>query len=436
LPAPNALYRHTYKLPAACYLSFEIGGNQPHVQSYWRYRVEPDESLRPCHENDLVDELRGLLAQAVRRRLMSDVPLGIFLSGGLDSSAILAMASAQCHNRAISSFSIGFREPSFDEAAWARRVARVMGSCHHEEVLSVEAMRELTAEILPRLDEPLGDASILPTYWLSRFARRHITVALGGDGGDELFAGYDPFKALRPALLYHACVPRLVHRGLRCLVDLLPISTRNMSLDFQLRRSLVGLSYPPHLWNPVWLGPLEPDAIAELFHDQVVLEDLYSEAIALWHDSNATNLIDHTLEFYANLYLPDNILTKVDRASMMVSLEVRAPFLDNDLVAFACRLPHAWKMRQGVRKYLLKKALQGLLPAEIVYRRKKGFGIPLVDWLRQGPLEPPRRPVLGADLNWVDRCWREHRSGAADHRLFLWSWLGVQYHRHTTSAPS
>src|SRR4029450_7035315 len=140
LPAPNALYRHTYKLPAACYLSFEIGGNQPHVQSYWRYRVEPDESLRPCHENDLVDELRGLLAQAVRRRLMSDVPLGIFLSGGLDSSAILAMASAQCHNRAISSFSIGFREPSFDEAAWSRRVARVMGSCHHEEVLSVEAM--------------------------------------------------------------------------------------------------------------------------------------------------------------------------------------------------------------------------------------------------------------------------------------------------------
>ena len=433
LPAPNALYCHTYKLQAAASLTFDIDTGRLRIQRYWQYRVEPDEAMRRRCEQDLAEELLELLSQAVQRRLMSDVPLGIFLSGGIDSSAMLAMASAHLQGRPLASFSIGFREPSFDESLWARLAAQTVGSCHHEDMLHLKEVRDLTTELLQRLDEPCGDASILPTYWLSKFASGHVKVALGGDGGDELFAGYDPFQALRPAQLYHACVPRVLHRGMRRLIDLLPISTRNMSIDFKLRRSLAGLSYPPYLWNPVWLGPLEADAIAELFHETIDLEDLYSEAMALWYDSGATNIVDRTLEFYANLYLPDNILTKVDRASMMVALEVRAPFLDNDLVAFAQRLPHHWKMRKGVRKYLLKKALAGVLPRQLLHRPKKGFGIPLAAWLREMPATPPRQPVLGTDLHWVDRRWCEHRSGKADHRLFLWCWLGVQYHSHAWS---
>src|SRR5437764_6266278 len=168
LPAPNAFYCQTYKLPAASALSFDLGANRLRVYKYWCYRIEPDTALPQRQVDDVADELRGLLAQAVRRRLMSDVPLGIFLSGGIDSSAVAALASAQHQDEPISSFSIGFHEPSFDESAWARLVAGAVGSDHHEDVLSIEMMRDLMVEVLHRIDEPLGDASILPTYWLSK----------------------------------------------------------------------------------------------------------------------------------------------------------------------------------------------------------------------------------------------------------------------------
>src|SRR5262249_11804499 len=162
-------------------------------------------------------------------------------------------------------------------------VARSFGSRHHEEMLDLDATSALIPEVMQRLDEPLSDPSIIPTFLLCRFTRQHVTVALSGDGGDELFAGYDPFKALGPARLYRYLVPRGLHRGLRRLVDLLPISTGNMSLDFKLRRTLMGLSYPPEMWNPVWLAPIEPAAMAELFEEPLRAEDLYEEAIALWN---------------------------------------------------------------------------------------------------------------------------------------------------------
>jgi asparagine synthase (glutamine-hydrolysing) len=242
-----------------------------------------------------------------------------------------------------------------------------------------------------------------------------------------MFAGYDPFKALRLASLYDRIVPAPVHRGLRRLADLLPISPRNMALDFKLRRSLTGLSYGEALWNPVWLGPLEPAAIAELFEERVAPEELFAEALALWRESPpGASLVDRTLEFYTNFYLQDDILTKVDRAAMMVSLESRAVFLDNDLVDFCQRLPHRFKYRNGERKYLLKKALAGLLPAELLKRPKKGFGIPLAAWLKTVPAVPPLAPVDGARIDWVSGRWREHRAGQRDHRLFLWSWLSLQ----------
>jgi asparagine synthase (glutamine-hydrolysing) len=251
-------------------------------------------------------------------------------------------------------------------------------------------------------------------------------VALSGDGGDELFAGYDPFQALGLAQLFERFVPENVHWMLRRLVGKIPISTSNMSLDFKIRRTLMGLSYSQSLWNPIWLAPLEPNDINDIFEHPLAPEDLYEEVLTVWHAGEGKNLVDRTLEFYTNFYLPDDILMKVDRAAMWNSLETRAIFLDNDLVEFCRRLPYRFKIRKGQRKYLLRRALRGLIPDEIIARPKKGFGIPLANWLRSTPPEPPLEHIEGIRMERVGERWAGHRAGTADHRLFLWSWLSLQ----------
>lgn len=425
LPAPNTLFENTFKLAAGSHLRYEVGTAGLSIERYWAFRIEPDHRLTDGDDDRLAEELRHLLEQAVRRRLMADVPLGVFLSGGIDSSSIAAIAARHVAAGQLATFTIGFKEPSFDESAPARRVAAWCQTRHHEEILDLDKAQSLIPHVLARLDEPLGDASILPTYLLSRFTRRHVTVALSGDGGDELFAGYDPFQALAFADVYRKLVPGGLHRLMRALAARLPLSRRNMSFDFKIRRALTGLSYPQAMWNPAWLGPVEPSAMGEFFSAPLPAEELYEEAIALWNGAGDHDLIDRTLEFYTNFYLQDDILTKVDRASMAVSLESRAVFLDNDLVDFCRRLPNRFKYRNGNRKYLLKRAMAGLLPADIIGRRKKGFGIPLSAWLREMPA-PEIAEIAGMRPAAIEKCWREHRAGQADHRLVLWSWLSLQ----------
>lgn len=426
LPAPNTIYRGVRKLPGGSHLTVDLVTKREVEARYWRFRIEAEEDAPADRAPALAEELRELIDRAVARRLVSDVPLGVFLSGGIDSSTILAFAARHRPAPSLDSFTIGFDEPSFDESGPAREVARAIGSRHHERVLSLDSARDMMGRVLAGLDEPLGDPSILPTHLLSSFARETVTVALSGDGGDELFAGYDPFAALQPARWYSRIVPTPVHLLLRRSAKLLPISRKNMSFDFKLRRALTGLSYPPPLWNPVWLAPVEPADMAAVFETPLAAEELYSEAIELWDQSRSRSLVDRTLEFFTNLYLQDDILTKADRASMGVSLESRAVFLDNDLVEFCRRLPHGYKLRNGERKYLLKKAVAGIVPGPVLARRKKGFGIPLARWLRDVPTIPPLSPVSGVRMAEVEARWRRFRAGESDDRLFLWSWASLQ----------
>lgn len=426
LPAPQALYKDTAKLPAGHCLTVDLTTFAERCTCYWKFLLEPDEDMAARSEEALAEELRSLLLQSVERRLVSDVPIGIFLSGGIDSSAILAAAAQRMDPSLIQTFCIGFTEDSYDESRYARQVAEHIGSTHRERILDLQTARDLIPSVLDRLDEPLGDPSIVPTQMLSAFARETVTVALSGDGGDELFAGYDPFQALAPASVYSRVVPRPLHALFRSLAESLPHSSRNMSLDFKLRRSLMGLSLPEGAWAPGWMAPLDLKDATALFGEPVKVEDVYGDAIAMWEDSPSKNSVDRLLQFFTNFYLQDNILAKVDRASMMSSLETRAVFLDNDLVDFCRRLPASFKYRNGVRKYLLKKALEPWLPPSILHRRKKGFGIPIADWLREVPEDPPMRPVPGVDLAWVQRAWQDHRSGRKDHRLFLWTWWSLQ----------
>ncbi|MBM4315330.1 MAG: asparagine synthase (glutamine-hydrolyzing) [Deltaproteobacteria bacterium] len=425
IPAPSTLYKQVFKLPGGHNLMLQLDTMTCRVSKYWDFVLEPFEDVPVHPEESWGEELRDLLRKSVRRRLMSDVPLGVFLSGGIDSSAVTAFAAEAAGQARMKSFCIGFEEASFDETTYARSIAGRYHTEHCEEVLSMERARGLLPEIVGKLDEPMGDSSLVPTYLLCRETRKHVTVALSGDGGDELFAGYDPFRALGMAAWYDRLIPGPLHRGIRMAVAALPSTHRNMSLDFRLKRTLRGLSYPRRLWNSVWLGPLDPLDLEALFREPTDIEEVYSEAIEQWDACRQENLIDKTLQFYTKLYLQDDILVKADRASMMNSLEVRAPFLDIDLVDFVRKIPHAYKYRNGQTKYILKKALEPVLPREILYRTKKGFGVPIGRWFQEGSLSFDGQGLFSnLHAPYIAKMVSEHRACREDHRAFLWNvWL-------------
>jgi asparagine synthase (glutamine-hydrolysing) len=418
-PSPLSPYLAIRSLPAGHYAEYDLQSDTLQMQRYWKFRIEPEEPNRS--DDEVAEELRELLAAAVKRRLESDVPLGILLSGGVDSSAILALAARDVPSEHLNTFALGFREASFDESEFARLMADHVGSRHHAIKMSIEDVKLGIDDLLTRLSEPIGDSSVLPTYLVSHFARQQVTVALGGDGGDELFAGYDPIRALRASRLYRSIVPNALHPAIRAIAARLPVSDNNMSLDFKINRWLRGLGSRPALWNPLWMSPLEPNEISELFRQPISAEELYSEAISLWDESGSTNDIDRTLEFFTTMYLSDDILVKVDRAAMLTSLEVRSPFLDNNVAEFARRLPNRFKFRDGKSKYILKRALAGLVPQEILNRSKKGFGIPLAKWLRELP--PPTGKLDFLDTKWLSGRWDRHATHRQDCRLGLWCWL-------------
>ena len=415
IPAPLSLVEGIFKLPGGCNLTIEEGGT-PRVTRYWEFRLEPDPT--PRSEEDLAEELLEVLERAVARRLISDVPLGVFLSGGIDSTAVAALSSR--HAESIQTFCVGFNEASFDESGYAAEAARSIGTVHRTEILDLAAARDLLPGLVEKVDEPQGDNSLLPTWLLSRFTRQHVTVALGGDGGDELFAGYDTFRGLAAAQAYQRMVPRPLHAGLRALAGLLPVSHSNLSLDFKIKRGMRGASYQPPLWNPIWLGALEPGEIAEFLGGHTDPEDLYSEAIEAWDACASEDLVDRTLEFYTKIYLQDGILAKVDRASMLNSLEARSPFLDMEVVNFARRLPARHKLRGNTTKWILKRALRGVVPDALIDRKKKGFGTPVGAWFREGLLAPESRDPF------VRKRFEAHRAGRSDERLFLWCQLSLE----------
>ncbi len=431
IPSPLSLYKEISKLPAGCSLVFSLVEQTVKVERYWQFELEPTEERPAGFEERWQEELRHLLDRAVSRRLVADVPLGIFLSGGMDSSAIAASATHQQQpgTGQISTFSIGFDENEFDESNYARTVSKQLGTLHFQEQLSLEMARALIPEVLERLDEPIADSSLLPTFLLCRHARQSVTVALSGDGADELFAGYAPFQALRWAKLYQRIIPSKMHTAIRLLASALPVRHGYMNLDFKIKRTLRGLSYPRKLWNPMWMSPLDLSELQQLFQGPVDLDEVFSEAISLWESCKGHKVEDQTLQFFTRLYLENDILTKVDRAAMLNSLEVRSPFLDIDLIDFARKIPSEYKIRHGQTKYLLKRALAPMLPNSVLHRRKQGFAVPMAQWFKEGHLSVDglaRIPGLSQD--YVHHLQEEHRSGLANHHDLLWSYQVLEAH--------
>lgn len=422
----RTLFRQARNLRPGHSLTLDMdadGAIRPRTDCWWRFTLEPDPAWEERPEQDLVEEMRALILQAVERRLISDVPLGVFLSGGVDSSTVLAALCRLRDPATVRAFTIGFTEPSFDESAHAAAVAAHCGVEHHLDRLDMSRAAACIPGLLDRVGEPLGDGSLLPTWLLSRFTRSRVTVALSGDAGDELLAGYDPFLALRPALLYARWVPGWLHGAARWLAAKIPPGDANMSLEFKIKRTLRGLSQPRRFWLPAWMGPLGAEDMADLFARPLPAEELYADV----NNADGDGPVEETLLAFTRNYLTDDILVKVDRAAMLESLESRAVFLDNDFVDFCRRLPQSWKLRGKKRKYLLRRAVSGWLPRDILERPKKGFGIPLNKWLRDMDLDLPRLCPPGLREDFVRRAVAEHRARRGDHRAFLWAWLSMEH---------
>ena len=428
VPGPHSIWEGVRKLPPGHVLTREAGATT--VRPYWSSPA-PDPDSAPFAEAAarFWDDFR----EVVGRTRRSDVPLGVFLSGGIDSSCVAAALAEVQPARSIRTFSIGFDDPSFDESGHARAVARFLGTDHRERTFSAGSVMDLLPEVSGWLDEPFGDASVLPTHLLSRFAREEVTVVLGGDGADELLAGYPTFQAERLAGRFRR-LPGVARSLAASAVARLPVDHGNISLDFRLKQFLRGANEATPLAHQRWLGSFSGPEIAALLVDPGEL-DVEAEHIArAARLAPGLDPLTRSLRLYQDTYLPDDILTKVDRASMACGLEVRAPFLDPALVDSLARLPASYKYGKGSTKRLLKQAASGRLPDSILKRPKKGFGIPVARWLR-GPLGPLMDSLLDpARLRRqgifrpeeVGRRVAEHRSGARDHRKPLWTLLMFQ----------
>lgn len=432
VPAPHALFEGLAKLPPGHLLRFSTSGTVE--KQWWDIDFSPAPGMADLSEAEAVARLQELVRGAVRRRLVSDVPLGVFLSGGLDSSTILSFMAEDVAPKDIKTFSIGFTEPSFDESAYARAVAKHFGTDHSEHMLDFEDLAHIIPEVWAFMDDPIGDASLVPTYVLSKFTRKRVTVALGGDGGDEIFAGYDPFLADRYAEWY-SLLPRPLHRCAKALAQRLPVSFSNISLDFKIKQFLKGMDGDRLVRPQYWMGSytvedqhrlLSRDALHELGS----FDPANDVRRSLTH-ADLNDRVNRLVYYYSKFYLADCILPKVDRASMAVSLEVRSPFLDRDVTRFVNGLPSRLKMRGTTRKYILKKLAESRLPGDIVHRKKKGFGIPVAKLLHTSLNETAReafsrRNIEGLGIFNADRVEElanEHFAKRKDNRKILWTLL-------------
>ena len=435
VPAPYSIFEGTRKLPPGHVLVWEDG--ETHVTRYARPAPVPASDVRCDDEADLAEELRARMRDSVRAHLIADVPVGVLLSGGVDSCLLAALA-AQESGEPVHTFSIGFEERSFDELDDARSVAQRYETRHEEIVLRPDA-----ALLLPRLaevfDEPCGDSSAVPTYLVSELAAGHVKVALSGEGGDELFGGYHTYVA-------DLLAPRIGRLAMlaRPLVERLPSSSRRVSLDYMAKRFLRGAHLPPLERHHAWKEIFSPDARAELTGRKQQFDpvDLLRTHFA---ETEGADLLARLQDVDRGTYLVDDLLVKTDRASMAHSLEVRVPYLDPVVTGLAFALPTRMKVRGLTKKVLLRKAAAPLLPAHIVRGRKRGFSIPAAAWLR-GELEPFARDVLSTETlrrqgflrpESVTRILDRHVAGEEDLSRQLWGLLGftLWHEQHVERTP-
>jgi asparagine synthase (glutamine-hydrolysing) len=428
VPAPHTLLREVRKLEPGALLEVDLDTSRVTQRTWWR--LPPGAGGHAASRRtpgDWEEAVDAKVRQCVRRQLVSDVPLGAFLSGGVDSSLVVsAMGPAQ-------TFSIGFDDPSYNEVAWSRRVAESLGVSHSVEIIRPDVMG-LFEHLMPFLDDPIGDFSIFPTYLVSRLARKQVTVVLSGDGGDELFGGYETYAAQEKARTWRR-IPGVLRRGILepLITGLRPRPTKK-GLVNKAKRFVEGMGYDERLGHARWRLFAGPALRRELFAPepyQALATPVEAHVLALAAEAGSRSELDRALYIDLKSYLSDNCLVKIDRMAMACSLEGRVPLLDPELVELAFQIPSELKLHHGHTKPLLKRVAARHVPRECVYRPKQGFSIPIKNWL-DGELRPLADDLLGSDrlrreglfrVETVERLRREHASGMANHSHVLWSLL-------------
>ena len=423
VPAPHTVFEKIHKVEPGAWLKFDEQGLSR--EFYWDIPLT-DNPVGPGRIEECCEELLRLMRNSVRRQLRSDVPVGVFLSGGIDSSVITALAAQESSSR-LHSYSIGFDQPSYDESVHARRIASLFGTEHHEEIMTLRQAADLFPRVMQSLDEPFADASAIPTYRLCQFAAKGVKVVLGGDGGDELFAGYPSFQAHKvvEALSF---LPVGWRDWLGRLARRLPVSHHYTSVEYLIQQFLKGLGLPPEVRFLLWMGCYGNAEKRQLFsaglRQQLACQDPFEDVARYVRQSGLIGDFERLQYLCLKLYFQDDILVKVDRSSMAHSLEVRVPYMDRDLVEYACRIQPFNKIRGLQTKYVLKRAVRGLLPASIIHRRKAGFMMPVALWLTRDMREtiedlcsPEAVSRTGLfDAAFVRQLLDEHFQRRRDHR--------------------
>lgn len=417
VPAPHSIFRSARKVLPGHIVEIAPDGTESD-RTYWDLADHWGKTDgRPRTEEEYLDELTSLLSSSVRYRLISDVPLGAFLSGGIDSSLTVALMQ-QASSMPVKTFSIGFLEKGYDESGYAKAVAKHLGTDHHEKMCTPADALALVRRIPDAYDEPFGDSSAIPTMLVSEFTRRHVTVSLSGDGGDELFCGYPRYDWVRQGRVAQ-WIPALLRRPLCMLLSRIPVH--------KVQRAAESILYddPAQMYFHT-VGIFERRRLAGILPE--VADDSHLSYFRTFRDGRWGGIVERAMATDIRTYLPDDILAKVDRASMAFSLEARVPLLDHRVVEFAARLPMKYKVRGGETKYLLRKVLHRLVPRELLDRPKMGFGIPVNRWLRN-ELKPLLDEYLGEERirregfllpGGVSRVVEEHLSGRQDHQYRLW----------------
>ncbi len=430
VPAPLTAYRAIRKLEPAHSLQWRAG--RITVERYWDLDFSPKVAI---DEDEAATRVVDLLRDAVRARLTSEVPLGAFLSGGVDSSAVVALM-AQESSGTVKTFSIGFEEEAFSELPHARRVADYVGTDHHEIIVRPDATAVLP-ELVEHYGEPFGDSSALPSYYVARETRASVTVALTGDGGDECFAGYPRYAAMKLAEMYRR-IPAPARAGIARALNAVPDAAGRFAGVRRAKRFLAAAADSRVGRYLGWITTFDEDTKRALYSDE--LRRALSSApptrmIERWlTGANGLGVVDAVLLADSMTYLPNDLLVKMDIASMSVSLEARSPFLDHHLMEFAAALPESLKLRRLTTKYLLKRALRRLVPTANLRRRKMGFAVPIRQWLR-GPMQPFLREIVLSDRALARGLFKpaslrrivdDHVDARADHEHRLWSLLMLE----------
>lgn len=431
IPAPLSVFKHIRKLPAGHILTYQDG--RLNIRRYWDVSDKFSGSLpKKTNFNLLREEFHALLKESVEMRMISDVPLGAFLSGGIDSSSIVAAMSQLSPNK-VKTFSIGFEEKSYSELPFSQKVADLCHTDHHTRTLAPD-IHELVLFLADYLDEPLADFSNFPTYLVSKTAREHVTVALSGDGGDEIFGGYEHYIAQKLARSIDWRLLQPFHKLLAKTTHLFPPSKLKKGFINRIKRFSEGLENPildRHFRWMIFLSSTQkrnlysPDFLSRDFLTPLHLREPFKqhfETSKTWRGINR----DLYLDF--KTYMVEDILSKVDRMSMAASLEARAPLLDYKMVEFAFSLPPNYKVRGGVTKWFFKKAMEGILPNEIIYRQKEGFSIPIKNWLKSelnDLMNEALSPKRISEMNYfnpfyIQRMMFEHMQGIQNHAHRLW----------------